>query len=155
MVRKILKIVAIVIVIVFGAMQFVRPAFSDPPVIESETIFANPDLPPDVRQVLVRSCADCHSNETAYPWYSNITPFNWFLASHIEEGRHELNLSKWNTYTNDQKRHKLEEVCEQVEQGSMPLPSYLWIHRDSALSDSERTLLCSWAKFESGRIATP
>ncbi len=152
MLRKILKIVTIVGVITFGAIQFVRPDFSNPPVIEAETIWTDPDLPPDVRAVLVRSCADCHSNETTYPWYSKITPFNWFLAGHIEEGRHELNLSIWNAYTNDKKRHKLEEVCEQVEQGLMPLPSYTWIHWDAVLTDSERTVLCRWSKAGSDQI---
>lgn len=155
MIRKILKIAAIVGVVAFGGIQFVRPDFSNPPVVETENLLANADLAPDVRQVLVRSCADCHSNQTAYPWYSNITPFNWFLAGHIEEGRLELNISKWNTYTQDQKRHKLDEIYEQVEAKWMPLPSYLWIHRDAALSDSERTLLLDWAKAEGERIPAP
>jgi hypothetical protein len=155
MIRKISKIVAIAAVVAFGAIQFVRPDFGGTPVVETENLLANADLDPLVRQVLVRSCADCHSNETAYPWYSHITPFNWFLAGHVDEGRHELNLSKWNTYTTDQKRHKLDEIYEQVEAKWMPLPSYLWIHRDAALSDSERTLLLTWAKAESERLPAP
>ena len=63
-----------------------------------------------------------------------------------------MNFSVWNTYKPDKKIRKLGELCEQVEQGAMPLPSYLWIHRDAVLSDSERTLLCTWAKAESARI---
>lgn len=152
MLRKILKIVVIVVVIAFGAMQFVRPNLTNPPVVESESLLANSDLPPDVRQVLVRSCGDCHSDATVYPWYSNVTPFNWFLADHIDTGKHEMNLSKWNTYTKDRQRNKLDEICEEVEGGFMPLPSYLWIHSDAALSDTDRKLLCGWAKSELQRI---
>jgi hypothetical protein len=152
MLKKILKIALIVIVVAFVVAQFIRPDFSNPPVNESETLWASTNVPDDVHQVLVRSCNDCHSNETAYPWYARITPSNWYLANHISEGRRELNMSVWNTYSAKKKMKKLEEVCEQVEQGKMPIPSYLWIHHDAALSDSDRKLLCDWSKAEGERI---
>ena len=154
MLKKILKIALIVIVVAFVAGQFIRPDFTNPPVNTSETLWAGTNVPEDVHQVLIRSCNDCHSNETNYPWYAKITPSNWFLADHIAEGRSEMNFSVWNTYKNDKKIRKLDELCEQVENGGMPLPSYLWIHRDAALSDNDRTLLCNWAKTEGSRIQT-
>jgi hypothetical protein len=153
MLKKILKIALIVLVVVFAAAQFFRPDFVNPPVDESETLWTSTDVPPDVRQILTRSCNDCHSNETQYPWYSYITPSNYFLASHIEEGRSELNFSKWATYRRDQQVHKLDELCEVVEAGEMPLPSYLWVHRDAVLSDAEGKRLCEWAKVESERLS--
>ena len=157
MLKKILKIALIVIVVAFIVGQFIRPDFTNPPVNASETLWASTAVPDDVHQVLIRSCNDCHSNETAYPWSAKITPSNWFLADHIAEGRREMNLSVWNTYSPKKKMKKLEDVCEQVERAEMPLPSYLWIHRQAALSDDERTLLCNWAKAEGSRIqaATP
>jgi hypothetical protein len=148
MVTKILKIILIVLVVVFVLAQFVRPEFSNPPVVQSDTLWAAAQVPDDVKQVFVRSCADCHSNETRYPWYSQITPSNWFLAGHVDEGRHELNFSTWQTYKPETQKRKLGEICEQVEGRSMPLPSYLWIHRDAALSDSETKLLCDWANSQ-------
>ncbi|HEX6124015.1 MAG TPA: heme-binding domain-containing protein [Pyrinomonadaceae bacterium] len=154
MLRKVSKILVIVIVLGFIAIQFVRPDFTNPPVVQAETLAASTDVPPEVQRVLTRSCNDCHSNETVYPWYSNVTPFNWFLSDHIDEGRHELNFSKWNTYTREQKIHKLDELCEVVEEGAMPLPSYLWIHHDAALSQAESQLLCGWARAEGARIET-
>lgn len=154
MLKKILKIVAIVLVIGFIAIQFVRPDFTNPPVVDSETLIASTAVPADVQQILTRSCNDCHSNRTIYPWYSRVSPFNWVLAGDIEEGRREMNFSQWNTYTAKKKTRKLEELCEQVEQRAMPLPSYLWIHRDAALSESEIKVLCDWAKAESARIQT-
>jgi len=152
MLKKILNIALIVIVVAFVVGQFIRPDFTNPPVNASETVWASTSVPDDVHQVLVRSCNDCHSNETAYPWYAKITPSNWYLADHIAEGRREMNLSVWNTYSPKKKMKKLEEVCEQVEQREMPLPSYLWLHGDAKLSDSDKTLLCNWAKAESSRI---
>ncbi len=152
MIRKIFKIVLIVLVLAFLGLQFWRPDLSNPAVVESETLLAATAVPADVQLVLERSCSDCHSNETQYPWYSKVSPFNWFLAGHIEDGRREMNFSVWNTYTPEKKIRKLEELCDQVETGAMPLPSYLWIHRDAALSGSEASLLCTWAKAESVRI---
>jgi hypothetical protein len=152
--KKVVKITLIVIVVGLIVAQFIRPNFSNPPVVPSETLAASTELPNDVQRVLSRSCNDCHSNETRYPWYSKVTPFNWFLADHVEDGRKEMNLSVWNTYSPKKKIKKLEEICEQVEQAEMPLPSYLWIHRDAVMADGDAQLLCSWAKAESARIQT-
>lgn len=152
MFKKILKIVLIVIAVGFIALQFVRPDFTNPPIVATDTLAASTQVPPDIQLVLSRSCNDCHSNETQYPWYSKVSPFNWFLAGHIDEGRHEMNFSEWNTYKPEKKIRKLEEICEQVTAGQMPLPSYLWIHWDAALSEGESKLLCDWTQTESVRI---
>ena len=151
--RKIVKIAFIVLVLAFIIGQFIRPDFSNPPVVTSETLAASTQVPADVQRVLTRSCNDCHSNETRYPWYSKVTPFNWFLANHIEEGRSELNFSVWNTYNAKKKLRKLEELCEQVEQAAMPLPSYLWIHREAVMAEGDARLLCEWSKDESARLS--
>ena len=153
MFRKILKITVLVVLLGFVVLQFIRPNFTNPPIVESETLAAGGHVPADVQQVLTRSCGDCHSNATIYPWYSNFSPFNWFLATHIDEGRAELNFSQWNTYSKEKKERKLEEICEVVERAEMPLPSYLWIHRDAVLSESEAKLLCEWSRAERERLA--
>lgn len=152
MLRKLIKITIIVVAVAFVVAQFIRPNFSNPQVNIGETLTAGTDVPADVQQILTQSCYDCHSNQTSYPWYSKVTPFNWFLADHVEEGRAELNFSTWNTYTREKKIHKLEEICEQIEQASMPLPSYLWIHWDAVLSESESKAICDWTKTETTRL---
>ncbi len=152
MMRKILKVLVLVLALAFIALQFVRPDFTNPTVVEFETLAASTQVPPEVEQVLTRSCNDCHTHETSYPWYSRVSPFNWFLAGHIDDGRRHLNLSVWNTYSREKKTHKLEEICEMVESAAMPLPSYLWIHRDAVLKKGEAELLCNWAKIEAARI---
>jgi hypothetical protein len=109
-------------------------------------------VPPDIKLILGGSCNDCHSNNTVYPWYSNVQPAAWFLEDHINQGRRELNFSEYNTYSPKKKKHKLEEICEMVESAAMPLPSYLWIHRDSILSDTKKKALCDWSKQEAEKI---
>jgi len=151
--RTKVKIVITILVAAFALAQFIRPSRINPPVNEPDTLRASSNLAPEVDAVLVRSCNDCHSNETRYPWYSNITPANWFLDSHIRDGRAELNFSEWNTYTARRKARKLDEICEQVETGAMPLPSYLWVQRKAALSPDEVRLLCDWAMSEKARVA--
>jgi hypothetical protein len=150
--KKFLKIALILVVVIFAVLQFFRPSFTNPPIVAGQAIEDSLLVPAEVQMVLSRSCNDCHSNKTIYPWYSQVSPFSWFLAGHIEEGRHELNLSEWNTYSDNKKARKLEEICEMVESGSMPLPSYLWIHRDAGLSSEQKGLICSWSKAERAKF---
>lgn len=110
-------------------------------------------MPDDVRQILDRSCRDCHTNETRLPWYSYLQPPASFLAAHIDDGRRELNFSVWATYDKSRRRRKLDEICREAEARAMPLPSYLWIHRAARLSDEEIRALCRWTEDESARLA--
>lgn len=152
MAAKILKILLVVLVIAFVVIQFFRIDKTNPPVNASETLEAAVDVPPDIKLILGRSCNDCHSNQTIYPWYSNVQPMAWFLKDHIDEGRRELNFSIFNTYQVRRKSKKLEEICEQVESGAMPLPSYLWIHRDAVVSETEKKALCDWVNASKAKI---
>lgn len=144
--KKFLKIFAIVLAGAFIAIQFIRPDFTNPPINQAETLEASMQVPENVEAILATSCKDCHSNATKYPWYSNVQPSAWFLADHIKDGRRHLNLSEWNTYEAGRKKRKLSEICEQVESREMPLPSYLYIHRDAKLSDEQIKVLCDWTK---------
>jgi hypothetical protein len=152
--KKALKIIVIVLAVLFIAIQFYRPDMTNPPVVTEQTLEAATQVPEPVEKILNRSCSDCHTNNTLYPWYSKISPSSWFLANHIKEGRRELNFSEWATYETRRKRRKLDAVCEQAETREMPLPSYLWIHWDAKLSDEEIKTLCDWAKAESARLET-
>lgn len=150
--KKILKIIAIVLVAAFIVAQFFRPNRANPPVNEADTLEASSQVPENVKAVIARSCADCHSNTSKYPWYSNISPVSWFLVHHIEEGRREVNFSEWNTYNPKKKARKLEEICEQVGSGEMPLPSYLWIHWGAKLSADEIKAVCEWTAAERQKL---
>lgn len=150
--KKILKIIATVLVVAFVAIQFYCPDRTTPPIVEAETLEANAQVPENVAAILKRSCSDCHSNQTEYPWYSNVAPFSWLLANHIEDGRRELNFSIWGTYEARKKKRKLNEICEQVETGEMPYNQYLWLHRDAKLSEDDKKILCDWTTAEKAKI---
>ena len=150
--KKFLKIAVIVLAVVFVSIQFIRPDFNALPINPTETVEASNDVPENVEAILTRSCKDCHSNQTEYPWYSYIQPSASFLAHHIEEGRNELNFSVWETYETRKKSRKLSEICEQVERREMPLPSYLWIHWNAKLSDEDIKVLCDWTEAERAKL---
>ena len=152
MIKKILKILAAIIIVALVIIQFFRIDKTNPPVVEAETIDAAIAVPPDIKLILGRSCNDCHSNNTIYPWYTNVQPVAWFLKDHIDEARRELNFSVFNTYSAKRKAKKFEEICEQVEAAEMPLQSYLLLHRDAVLSESDAKALCDWAREEGAKI---
>lgn len=150
--KKVLKIIAILLVAALVVIQFFRPDRTIPPIVAADTMLVSMQVPSQVDAILERSCNDCHSYKTVYPWYSNVAPVSWWLSDHISEGRRELNMSVWNTYSPKKKAKKLEEICEQVESGEMPLPSYLLIHRDVALKEGESARICEWADAERAKI---
>jgi hypothetical protein len=132
---------------IFAGIQFVRPPLVNPPVDEGLSLYASTPVPADVRGILDRSCVDCHSNRTVWPWYSHVAPASWLLADDVTEGRKELNFSVWCTYKPKRKAHKLEEICEQVKEKEMPLEKYTFVHPSAKLSDSDRARLCEWAEL--------
>ena len=151
--KKTLKTIALVLFLAFIAIQFYRSDRTAPPIVEADTLEVSTQIPEAVGQILTKSCNDCHTNKTNYPWYSQIAPASLFLASHVEDGRRHLNFSVWNTYETKRKRRKLDEICEQVTERYMPLPSYLWIHWNAKLSGEEIKTLCDWADREKARLA--
>jgi Haem-binding domain len=151
--KKALKIVVLVVAVAFVAMQFFRIDTANPPIDDGETLESAVNVPPDISLILGRSCNDCHSHKTIYPWYINIQPGGWFMKDHVEHGKEHLNFSVFNTYDKKKQAHKLEEICEMVESKAMPLPSYLWLHGDAVLADSEGRALCAWANQEAAKIA--
>lgn len=102
-----------------------------------------------ILQVLKAACYDCHSNNTNYPWYSNIQPIAWFLNRHIVEGKKELNLDEFGTYSKRRRQSKLKAIFNQVKDGEMPLTSYLLMHKKARLSDKESNMIIKWFKERS------
>lgn len=150
---KILKWTAIFLAIIFAGLQFIRPARTNPPVDEARTISAHTHITPEVAAILDRSCNDCHSNQTRWPWYSNIAPVSWFVTNHVNVGRREMNLSDWAQYTQDDQQHFLKKICMEVKGGQMPLSSYLRLHHEAKLSSEDVKTLCDWASAESQRLS--
>ena len=88
---------------------------------------------PKTRELFVRACADCHSNETKWPWYSKIAPISWLVQYDVEEGREHFNVSMWGV----QKKNKGDESKEEFEEGEMPPWFYILPHPEAKLSKSE------------------
>lgn len=110
-------------------------------------------VPDSVMVVLKKSCYDCHSDYSAYPWYDEITPVNWWVTHHINEGKRELNFTHFGEYPAKKMAHKLEEIAETVEKAQMPLPSYLWMHGDAKLTEPQKRILINWANTERKKLA--
>jgi len=140
------KVTLFVVAAVFVGIQVVRPARTTAP---GDPVDGIPNLrasDPEVAAILSRACSDCHSEQTTWPWYSNVAPVSWFVANHVRDGRRHFNMSKFSSYTEERKRKKLSEICDEVSEGGMPLSSYLLIHRDARLSPEDVQTLCAWTR---------
>lgn len=125
----------------------------NPSVDLGQTISATIAVPPEIAGILGRACQDCHSSQTVWPWYSRVAPVSWFLVHHVNEGRRELNLSDWGRYAPRRQDRKLKEICEQVSDGKMPLPTYTLMHPQAKLNAQETKALCEWASAARRNLA--
>lgn len=131
-------------------IQFIRPARNTGEAATAKDVTHVVAVPDDVIQILKVSCYDCHSNNTTYPWYANIQPGGWWLQSHVNGGKGELNFSEFANYDAKKQQHKFEEIVEVIKEKEMPLGSYLWVHRDAVLSPEQADKLVSWASAHLG-----
>jgi len=114
------------------------------------------EVDPLVAKILDRSCADCHSNKTRWPWYSHVAPVSWFVIDHVNHGRSHLNFSEWGRYDPFEQRDLLRETCLMVKTGAMPLSSYTPMHAGSKLTPDEVGLVCQWTnKVRQTMFQTP
>lgn len=142
---KFIKYVLLIALATLVIIQFIRPDKNSEG-YDSIVAFEKETKPSEeVSELLKQNCYDCHSNQTNYPWYSEIAPFSYWLADHIKHGKGHFNASAWETYSVKKKDHKLEEFIEMVEEDEMPLPSYTWIHGD--LSENDKELLLQWVSL--------
>lgn len=105
-----------------------------------------------VRLALERSCRDCHSDATRYPWYSYIPPVSWLIASDVSRGRKHLNFSEWSEYSIIRRERALSEIANQVKDGDMPISPYLLIHPDARLSARDTEAIFQWTQAERTRL---
>ena len=133
--------------VVFGAalvvVQFVGPARTNPVTDPAKALQRKAPIPPEVGAILTRSCRNCHSNETVWPWYSYVAPVSWAVIRDVNEGREHLNLSDW-SHTSEEGAALLDTMCRAARRGTMPIKSYTWIHRSAVLSDADKKALCRW-----------
>ena len=126
-------------------IQFIRPGKNRNAVEVNKQIAAVTTIPDNVNKILQKACYDCHSNNTTYPWYSNIQPVYFWLNDHIKEGKRELNFDEFASYRLRRQYHKMEEIINEVKEDEMPLSSYTWIHKNAILTTEEKTTVINWA----------
>jgi hypothetical protein len=139
----------VLIAVLFGffvLLQAVRPERTNPPVDPANKLDAQVSVPPQVAAILDRSCRDCHTHETRWPWYSQIAPASLLLARDVREARDEMNFSEWGDYDAETADEQLHEICEQVREGAMPLGPYTWLHPAAKLSPRDVEVLCAWTE---------
>ena len=145
--RRILRVVRwllLIGVVLVAIAQFIRPAKTNPAIDQSLALESHVSVDPKVAAILDRSCADCHSNKTRWPWYSNVAPVSWFVIDHVNHGRSHLNFSEWGSYDKSKQRKLLEGTCELVREDGMPLASYLPLHPEAKISDEDKRTICDW-----------
>jgi hypothetical protein len=150
---KVLRWVAIVLLVCLVIVQFFGPAKTNPAVDASQTVEAKLQVTPAVSAITDRSCNDCHSNKTRWPWYSSVAPVSWFVIDHVNEGRDNMNFSEWGRYTPSDVDGLLKKMCREVKSGGMPLSSYTPLHPGSKPSAEDVKILCDWTDVERARIA--
>lgn len=137
--------VLIILVIVFIVIQFIPVERTNPTSKpEDEIVVAG-----EIKQILERSCYDCHSNNTEWPTYSSVAPVSWLIASHVDDARKDMNFTEWNTYPERKKFKLREEMIEELEDEGMPLPPYLILHSEAELSVADMQVLLTWLKESS------
>ncbi|KAB2878720.1 cytochrome C [bacterium] len=144
--------VFIVLLILITAIQFLRPERSNIPEDPAKNIQSYVKVPDEITKILIRSCYDCHSNTTRWPWYSEIAPFSWVIADDVKLGRRHLNFSEWGTYSQKRMGKKLYQIAEVAGDSSMPLTSYRLTHPDAKLSSMELKMLGTWAEEKADEI---
>lgn len=138
-----MKKIGIGILVILLALQAYRPAKNDSNKMDND-ISKSYAVPDDVKQILAKACNDCHSNNTIYPWYSNIQPLRFWLDDHVNDGKRHMNFNEFNTYRIARQYKKLDECIEQVKEGEMPLESYTLIHTEAKLTATEKQKLYDW-----------
>lgn len=145
--KRKLKLAILALAVILLIAQAFPVDKNNPPVI------GDVQAPPEVKLILVKSCYGCHSNETTWPWYSNIFPVSWLVANDVHEGRRELNFSVWDEYSHAKRQKKLHEIQEEVASGAMPPWYYIYpMHMDARLSPAEHRMINDWIASESARL---
>ncbi len=125
--------------LLFLAFQIIQVDKINPKYDKKDEIKA----PKEVMNIFKRSCWDCHSNDTVWPWYASVAPFSWTIVKNVRNGRAYVNFSIWETYTNKQKDKKLEEIYRTMN-GAMPPAGYIRFHSDANITNEQKDLIQTW-----------
>jgi len=149
------KKIGYTLVVILVLIQFYHLEGNNGDALTPNDITHTVNVPDTVMKVLQKSCYDCHSNHTNYPWYHTIQPIGFWLDDHVNEGKRELNFSEYNTFKPKRQYKKLKKISKEIKEHGMPLSSYTFIHHDAVLSESQAQLIINWADSSSTTIHVP
>lgn len=132
--------------IIFISIQFIQPVRNKNEQVLNTDISKMLVVSDSVQTILKNACYDCHSNNTDYPWYSNIQPMGWLMANHIKNGKAELNFSEFGSYSTRRQVSKLTGIANSIKDDIMPLSSYKLMHENAQLTTLEKSILIRWAE---------
>jgi hypothetical protein len=149
---KRIKLVGLGLIAVLILLQFFQPERNIAP-LDPELDMLKLLAPPEpMTDLIMNACYDCHSNQTVYPWYSRISPVSLYLNKHIVDGKEDLNFSEYGLLDKADKIGAFADFCDVLDAGTMPLQSYLLIHKDAKLTQEEREALCNWSEKEALKV---
>lgn len=137
---------------VFAVIQLLpAPARTNPPVDRNRTVEARLKVTPQVEAMLRHACINCHSHETAWPWYSRVAPVSWMIGRDVNAARTAMNLSHWSPNPGEQIAY-LTAACVNVQGGRMPPPNYRLMHPEARVTPEEAKTFCDWTKTQISSI---
>ncbi len=151
--KSFLRTLLILAVIALVLIQFFRPVKNIGEAEGEKSLVVLHKAPDAVRDSLREACYDCHSNNTRYPWYAEVQPVAWWMASHIKDGRRKFNLSEFGRYEPKKAAHKLEELINEVKEGEMAPGYYKALHAKARFNFEQSAELTAWAAGIQKQIA--
>lgn len=150
---RVAKLSLILLALAFLGIQFVPTAATPRSSATTVRPHTAEVINPQAGAILNRSCGDCHSSNTTWPWYSRVAPVSWIITKHVREGREVLNFSDWANQPPSADDRAM--ICDAVSDGRMPLHDYTAIHRKAKLSKKDVELICGWAAAPSALMIPP
>lgn len=144
---------AVVLVVAFAAAQFIRPERANPPTDPARTIQAHLGTS-GFAAVIDRSCRDCHSNESVWPWYAHVAPLSWLMARAVRDGRKAVNFSEWAALSPERQRLVLTLSCADATSGKMP-GAYTFFKPETRLSPQDVQTICASVREGDAHAAGP
>lgn len=160
-------LIGIMILLLILQLPYFRPEVNHSTADPLDDIGMKYDMPMYVMMSLNDACYDCHSNYTSYVkidegsdgadslWYRTVQPISWWLNKHIKDGKEALNFSEFAQLSSKDAAHKFKEIQEVMEEKTMPLRPYVWLHDEGRLTDEERQEIIDWAKEMEDQLMNP
>lgn len=150
--KKKIKWTVFVLAVAAAVSFFIHPFGSVKAASSSKPLLSGAQIEAPVLNIMQRSCLSCHSEQTAWPWYSYVPPASWLVEKDVRDGRDHFNMSRWDDYPAEKRIDILSRISVMVRNHEMPLPRYVWLHSEAKLSDADVGLIDHWSHAERKRL---